>query len=208
MLGTPEMGMLIILISALPVVFLFPLFAIYLLQYLRRVLHSSAMGDTVPPRTPDRNFEGFFRGLGSWFAWLVLGAGIGFFPLAVCVSFLSQTTSTAIAQEVLLLICGLCYAQVALLLTFSHDRPLAANPLRVVGTLLQHIGSLSPVLLQTSVIVGVGIASFILLLPLRSGYYWLYLVMALGCWALAIWAALVTMRILGLYGFFHKDILS
>jgi len=67
MMGTPSMGMLVILISSLPVAFLLPLIAVYMLQYLGRVLVSSAMGDTVPPRTPDRNFEGFFRGLGPWF---------------------------------------------------------------------------------------------------------------------------------------------
>ena len=48
MLGTPLMGMLVILISALSRFIASPIFIIYLLQYLGRVLISSAMGDTVP----------------------------------------------------------------------------------------------------------------------------------------------------------------
>ena len=66
-----------------PLRFLLPFFAVYMLQYLGRVLISSAMGDTIPPRTPDRNFEGLFHGLGPWFIWLVLGVGVGFLPVAL-----------------------------------------------------------------------------------------------------------------------------
>ena len=65
-MGTPSMGMLVILISALPALLLLPLIVIYMMQYLGRVLVSSAMGDTVPPRTPDRNFDGLFSGLSPW----------------------------------------------------------------------------------------------------------------------------------------------
>ena len=86
-LGTPSMGMLVILISALPALILFPLALIYTLQYLGRVLVSSAMGETVPPRTPDRNFEGFFSGLYPWFIWLVFGAAVGLLPLLLSVLF-------------------------------------------------------------------------------------------------------------------------
>jgi hypothetical protein len=205
MMGTASMGMLIILISALPVAFLLPLFAVYMLQYLRRVLVSSATGDTVPPRTPDRNFEGFFHGLGRWFIWLVLGVGVGFLPLALYAFFQDRTSSTEPFLMLFLVMSGFIYAQVALLLTFLHGRILAANPLRVIEAILRYGGSLLPVLLKASVIVGLGAASFVLILPLRASHYWLYLLMALGCWGLAIWSALVTMRVLGLYGFYHKN---
>ena len=45
------------------------------------------MGETVPPRTPDRNFEGFFSGLYPWFIWLVFGAAVGLLPLLLSVLF-------------------------------------------------------------------------------------------------------------------------
>jgi len=208
MMGTPSMGMLVILISALPAAFLLPLIAVYMLQYLGRVLVSSTMGDTVPPRTPDRNFEGFFRGLGPWFIWLVLGVGVGFLPLALFAFFENRSISTEPLLMLVLGISGLFYAQVALLMTFLHDRPLAASPPRVIWAILRHGGSFLPTLLNVSAILGSGAAAFLLILPLRAGHYWLYLVLALGCWGLAIWAALVSMRILGLHGFHHKNSLN
>ena len=82
-MGTPSMGMLVILISAIPALLLLPLVVIYLLQYLGRVLVSSAMGDTVPPRTPDRNFDGLFSGLSPWLIWLVFGGLLGLSPLVL-----------------------------------------------------------------------------------------------------------------------------
>jgi len=208
MMGTPSMGLLVILISALPVAFLLPLVVGYMLQYLGRVLVSSAAGDTVPPRTPDRNFDGFFRGLGPWFIWLVLGAGVGFLPLALYAFFENRSVSNEPLLMLVLVMGGLLYAQVALLMTFLHHRPLAATPLKVIGAILRHGGSLLPPLLKVSVILASGAAAFLLILPLRASHYWLYLLMALGCWDLAIWAAVVTMRILGLHGFHHQDSLN
>lgn len=209
MMGTPSMGMLIILISVIPVGFLLPLLAIYMLQYLGRVLVSSAQGDTVPPRTPDRNFEGVFHGLGPWFIWLVFGVGIGFLPLALFAYFQDRTISSPeYLPTLLMFVGGSFYAQVALLLTFLRGRPLAANPLRVIGAILRHGGSLLPVLLKASIIVGLGAEAFVLILPLRASYFWLYLLTALACWGLAVWAALVTMRVLGLYGFHYKNSFS
>jgi len=179
-----------------------------MLQYLGRVLVSSAMGDTVPPRTPDRNLEGFFRGLGPWFIWLVLGVGVGFLPLALYVFFQDRTISTEPLLMLVPVMNGLFYAQVALLMIFLHDRPLAANPSRVIGAILRHGGSFLPTLLKVSVILGSGAAAFLLILPLRASHYWLYLLMALGCWGLAIWDSLVAMRILGLHGFHHRNSLN
>ena len=76
-MGTPPMGKLIAIISSLPVVFLSPFALVYWLQYLGRVLVSSAMGETRPPRSPDRNFDGFFNGLSPWLIWLILGVSVG-----------------------------------------------------------------------------------------------------------------------------------
>src|SRR5271157_5551664 len=148
MMGTPSMGMLVILISSLPVAFLLPLIAVYMLQYLGRVLVSSAMGDTVPPRTPDRDFEGFLRGLGPWFIWLVLGVGVGFLPLALYAFCANRSSATE--PLLLLVMSGLFYAQVALWMTFLGNGPLAANPPRVIGAILRHGGSFLPTFLKVS----------------------------------------------------------
>ncbi len=208
MLGTPSMGMLVILISSLPVAFLLPLIAVYMLQYLGRVLVSSAMGDTVPPRTPDRNFEGFLRGLGPWFIWLVLGVGVGFLPLALYAFCAKRSIAAEPLLPLVLVMSGLFYAQVALLMAFLDNGPLAVSPPRVIGAILRHGGSFLPTFLKVSVVLGLGAAAFLLILPLRAGHYWLYLLMALGCWNMAIWGALVAMRILGLHEFHHKNSLN
>ena len=76
-MGMPTIGHLIALISVLPFALLFPLVIFYWLQYLGRVLVSSAMGETRPPRSPDRNFDGFFSGMSPWLVWLVLGVSVG-----------------------------------------------------------------------------------------------------------------------------------
>jgi hypothetical protein len=208
MMGTPSMGMLVILISALPASLLLPLIVIYMLQYLGRILVSSAMGDTVPPRTPDRNFEGFLSGLHLWFVWLVLGVGVGFLPLALSMTLEGQSISAEPLLMFGLIMSGIIYSQVALLMTFLHDSPLAANPPRVIGAILRHGGSLFPTLLKTSVILGLETMAVVFTLALRASHYWLYLLMGLGCWSLAIWAAFVTLRILGLHCFHDKDSLT
>ena len=84
MMGTPTVGKLIALISILPVAFLLPFAVIYWLQYLGRVLVASAMGETIPPRSPDRNFDGFLNGL-------ALGSS-GRFSVYPSVSFPSSCT--------------------------------------------------------------------------------------------------------------------
>jgi hypothetical protein len=207
-LGTPSMGGLVILISAVPALLLLPLILIYTLQYLGRVLVSSAMGDTVPPRTPDRNFDGLLSGLGPWLIWLVLGAAIGCLPL--CRTALSADRSL-LANPWLtigLMMIGLPYAEVALMICFLHDNPLAATPTRVVGNLLGHGGSLLPTLLKVTAILGLGAMAFALALALRATHFWLYLIAALGCWAMVIWVAMVAMRIMGVYYFFHQHTLN
>ncbi len=80
-MGATSIGHFVALISMLPVIMLFPLALSYWLQYLGRVLVSSAMGETSPPRVPDRNFDGFFNGLSPWLIWLCLGVFAGLMPL-------------------------------------------------------------------------------------------------------------------------------
>ena len=179
-MGTPSMGMLVILISALPALLLLPLIVIYLLQYLGRVLVSSAMGETVPPRTPDRNFDGLLSGLSPWLIWLIFGGLLGLSPL-VLLAYLRDRPMTE--NPFLIVVCaslGLPYALTSLMLSFLHDRPWAAAPPGVLGTLLRHGFSLLPVLLQVSVILGLGGVAFVLASMLRASHFWVYLASGAG----------------------------
>jgi len=203
-LGTPSMGMLVILISAIPALLLLPLIVIYMLQYLGRVLVSSAMGDTSPPRTPDRNFDGLFSGLYPWLTWLIFGGLISLFPLALLAFLEDQPILEKPLLVVGLMTLGLPYAMTSLMMSFLHDHPLAAAPPGVICALLRHGRSFFPTLFQSSALVALGGGAFALTLALRTSHFWLYLALMLGCWELAVWIAIVTMRVLGLHYHRHR----
>jgi hypothetical protein len=204
-LGAPSMGMLIILISALPALLLLPLALIYTLQYLGRVLVSSARGETVPPRTPDRNFEGFFSGLYPWFISLVFGAAVGLLPLLLSALFTDFAILGEPVRAAGLAMLGLPYALMALMLAFFHDHPLAATPTGVLGALMRHGGCFLPAMIKVTAVLGLAAMMFVLVLSMRTGHFWLYVLAALGCWAMAIWTGIVVMRIMGVHYFWHQD---
>ena len=204
-LGAPSMGMLVILISALPALLLFPLALIYTLQYLGRVLVSSAMGETVPPRTPDRNFEGFFSGLYPWLIWLVFGAAVGFLPLLLSVLFTGFAILSDPVRAASLAMLGLPYVLVALMMSFLHEHVMAATPMGVIGALLRHGSSFLPAMIRATAVIGLAAMMFVVVLSMRAGHFWVYIVAALGCWAVAIWTSIVVMRFLGVHYFWHQD---
>ncbi|MGC8638751.1 MAG: hypothetical protein ACP5XB_02600 [Isosphaeraceae bacterium] len=207
-LGTPSLGVLIILISAIPAFLLLPLFVIYLLQYLGRVLVSSARGDCLPPRLPDRNFEGFFHGLSPWLIWLVLGAAVGLLPCAVLFSTGDQPFSSRPFLAWSLVLLGMPYALAALMLSFLHDRPMACAPTGVLMALPRHGGALLPTLVLATFLLGMAGALCLGLFALRDRFVWVYLIMALPWWILAVWIAIVTMRLLGLNYYRYADTLK
>lgn len=196
LMGTPSMGRLIALISALPVMILTPLVINYNLQYLSRVLEASSEGELLPPRPPDRNTNGLLDGVGSWLLWLVLGAGVGLLPLATYqLTAVSWSTGVAVALAPV----GLPYDLMALLMTFLHDDALAARPWAVVGTIMR----LGPSFLGLSLTIAalfalVGLA-FAAVLALRERAFWVYILASLVCWMIAVWLPIVAMHTLGSY---------
>ena len=202
-MGTPSMGMLVILISALPALLLLPLIVIYMMQYLGRVLVSSAMGDTVPPRTPDRNFDGLFSGLSPWLTWLVFGGLLGLSPLVLFAYFEGRPIDEESLADHRLCIVGIPYALTSLMLSFLHDAPgrppLPASSAPCCAT----VSPSSPSSFKSRpwwAWEAWPSSSRRCCEPAISG---LYLATALGCWGLAIWIALVTMRVLGLH--YHRN---
>jgi hypothetical protein len=206
-MGAPTLGKFIALISILPVGFLLPLGLFYWLQYLARVLVCSAMGDTTPPRTPDRNFDGFFSGLSPWFVWLLLGACVGLMPLFIYrLSRGSGATSRPL--DLLLFLVGFPYILMALLMSFLHDHALAAKPPRVIGALFR-VGSSFLLLCAFALgTVGLAQAAFSLAGLLRPNHFWTYLPACLVCWVAAAWCSIVIMRVLGNYYFPRRELLE
>ena len=198
-LGTPTMGQLVSLITALPVLLMIPPVAIYWLQYLARVLVASAEGEARPPRPPDRNFDGLLDGLGRWLIWAVLGAGVALLPLAAYGSAASAGASWNPRIAAGLGLLGLPYALMALLMAFLHDDALAANPVAVLFAL----GRLGPSFLGLSLTIaatlGLAGGAFAAAFSLRNQHFSLYVTACLACWLLTVWSSIVAMRTMGAY---------
>jgi hypothetical protein len=202
-MGASLLGYLIALVSILPIVIFFPLVILYWLQYLGRTLVSSAMGETVPPRSPDRNFDGFFHGISPWLIWLALGVGVGMLPF-VFYTFLSSSGPTfnpPVAVGFLLL--GLPYILLALMLAFLHDHALAATPWNVAVALIRLRGPYLLVCLFVAVALALDSGAFAVALLLRSNHFTIYILSSLASWAAFQWTSLVVMRILGTY-YYHN----
>ena len=206
-MGASLVGKLIALISILPVAFLLPFAIIYWLQYLGRVIVSSGMGELIPPRTPDRNFEGFFSGLSAWIIWLFLGVAVGMLPAAICRALLSSESAGGPMLALALVLAFLPYVLMALLMTFLHDDAFAAMPLNVMTALIQVGGSFLLLSAFVGFIMLVGAGAFALALLVRNGHFVLYLLASIGCWALFIWISIVVMRVLGNQYNRHRQVL-
>ncbi len=190
-MGYDLLGMLFAVISMLPVVFLLPFALFYWLQYFGRILVASASGETIPPRSPDRNFEGFFHGMSAWVIWLVLGVGVGLSPLLLYAVIKGAISDCSPWLALGLLLLGLPYVLMALMMTFLHDDGLAAKPWNVLGTLARLSVSFGPVCVIVAVAGVLVFSSFRVALLFRDHYVWIYLLFCLPCWLAAHWASFV-----------------
>jgi hypothetical protein len=192
--GAAMMGYLIALVAALPSLAFTPVAIVYALQYHGRVLVSGAMGEVVPPRPPDRNFDGLWNGIGPWVVWLTCGATIGFGPLA-CYLFSRGWGDPVNPLFVMILASvGLPYALMSLMMAFLHEQGMP-RPFAVVGALLR----LNVAFLGISAIVG-GLGMIV------WGTFAAVLAM-LAAECLAQWMAIVAMRVLGVFYHHHASIL-
>ncbi len=200
------MGLLVSLVVALPALLLGFFAVSYALQYLGRVLVSGAMGEVVPPRPPDRNFDGLSSGLAPWLIWLACGASLGLGPLAAYLLSRSWNEPSNAFVVLLLAVVGLPYALMSLMMTFLHDSGFP-RPFGVVGALIRF-----NVKFLTMCAVELGLALMVLgafagVLMLRDQHYWVYMPLMLPCWMLALWVAIVGMRMVGIFYHHHASIL-
>jgi hypothetical protein len=205
-LSASFMGWLVSLIVALPALALGLFTVAYVLQYLGRVLVSGAMGDPRPPRPPDRNHDGLLNGLAPWVIWLACGASLGLGPAVAYYSSRTWDEPANLAIILALAAVGLPYALMSLMMTFLHDGGFP-RPVGVVGAILRF-----PVqFLANGAVIGglvlVVVGAFAGVFWLRDGQFWIYVPLMLPCWMLALWAAIVGMRILGVFYHHHASIL-
>lgn len=107
----------------------------YTLVYLGNVLISSALGETLPPRTPRFGEEDVLRVLGRWFWGAIVGLGVGAVPAVAYWVYCGEIDWADRLMFVNLMALGTAYAQMALLAVLLHDDPLAANPITVVRSI-------------------------------------------------------------------------
>jgi hypothetical protein len=165
------------------------------------------MGETIPPRLPDRNFDGFLNGLSPWFIWSVLGLLTGFLPLLLYGLSLSTVSEGRFVVALALVLLGLPYVVMALMMTFLHDEPTAATPWGVIGAMFRLGGSYVLLSLFIAAALALGAGTFLIALLLRAGHFWFYLAACLGCWVVVDWILIVVMRVLGTYYDRHKHAL-
>jgi hypothetical protein len=203
-MGGGLLGQLFMMIVGTPVVLLSPFVFSYALQYLGRVLVSSAMGETIPPHSPQRNFDGFFNGLSPWFVWFALGLGVGLLP-AGWYAFLRGSEPVNPWIALVLGLAGVPYILAALMMSFLHDDPLAPKPWNVLLGLFRLGASFWALSAFIGVAVALALGIFALVVLIRAYLFWLYLPLSLGSWIIVHWTAVVVMRLLGTYYFHHKD---
>lgn len=203
--GRGPLGNLIALITSLPFVIATPFVAFYWLAYLGRVLVSGAKGETSPPRTPDRNFDGFLSAMTPWMIWLFWGFGVGFAPALFIVAFAQPRTPAALWTAAGLAAFGLNYALMALILAHRDGHAAAVTPSSVTIAMLR---TSIPFARLYFAIFGLSVtlvAAFLGTVLLRDNYFWsLYMPARFGWCMATAWASIAAMRMLGIFAYHHR----
>ena len=172
----------------------------YTLLYLGRVAASSAVGEVHPPRWPDWELSGLVFGLGRW-AWAgLVGFAVGGFPATAYWVYCGDVDlfDALILAELLAL--GAVYALMALLASILHEDALAANPFTVALAIRRSgWGYARPCLLAGfAAVAAVTLAAATFEVEsafLAAFLFWVF-------WVVALYEAMVVLRVLGL--FYHK----
>ncbi len=205
-LGARPMGYLVSLITALPALLLTPLAVIFTLQYFGRVVIARAMGDTISPRSPDRNFEGFLSGLQPWAIWLsISGALVLLLACSYTLSSGEEIQSPLLVA--VLTFAGFPYFLMAFMMTFLHDDPWAAKPQAVLGAIFRLGASYAALCVTLASVAVLSILPFALIFLLRAKHFWVYIPACLLGWALVLWGAVVAMGTVGGYYYRHRETL-
>ena len=165
------------------------------------------MGETIPPRTPDRNFNGFFSGISPWLLWLAMGVSVGnaadrlLRHLTELVRRPQSGGGCRIARPRHSLYLD------GLMLAFLHDHPMAANPWNIAVAMFRLKGS--SILLSLFVVLALALIAGGFAGPvfLRPNHYRIYLHLGLVSWMVMQWTSIVVMRVLGTYYFHHRTTL-
>lgn len=182
----------------------------YTLLFLGRVAASSALGDCHHPRWPDWELSDVLFGLGRWVWAGLVGVAVGGFP---AVAYWVYCGDVDLFDALILgdlLAVGAAYALMALLASILHEDALAANPFTVLVAIRRvGWGYAPPCLLAGFAAV---LAVTVLSAALKVEVPWLSAFLFWAFWFLALYEAMVVLRVLGLFyrthagalGWFHE----
>jgi hypothetical protein len=169
----------------------------YALLFLGGVVSSSAAGEMHHPRWPDFEPSSILSGLGRW-AWAgLVGGVVGGFPAAAYWVYCGDVDLFDVVILGELTALGATYALMALLASVLHEDARAANPLMVCSAIVR-VGwaYATPCLLAGAAVVvaaTVGLAAFEVSNTALSAFlFWLF-------WVVALYEAMVVLRVLGLF---------
>jgi hypothetical protein len=190
------LGLLIVPVL-IPVLFSFGMTFGYALLFFGHVLVSSAMGEIDHPRWPEWHPADISEGLCRWFWAAIIGAILGgvpaFFYWYHCGDI--DWYDWVVVGELVMI--GTAYAQMALAASLLHENVIAANPVTVVMAIIRLGGCyLRPTLLASTVLVLTGFGVWGLFYKLPS--MWLEALALWMFWLLFLYAAMVTLRMMGL----------
>jgi hypothetical protein len=172
----------------------------YLLLYLGRVAASSALGEVHHPRWPDWDLSAIVFGLGRWLWAGLTGGVVGGVPAVVYWVYCGEVDLFDYLILAELLAVGAVYALMALLASILHEDALAANPVTVAAAIWKSgWGYAQPCLLAGFAVV---VAATLLGATFKVKANWLSAFLFWVFWVVALYEAMVVLRVLGL--FYHK----
>ncbi len=171
----------------------------HVLLFFGQVLTTSAAGEVAQPRPPGWGLSEIARGLRLWACALAIGGVVGGLPPLLYWMNCGDVDWLDRIVLVDLIVPGMAYAQMALLAALLRESALAANPVTVCRAIVRagwaYIG---PCATAGSCLLAVG-ALFLGVLkienpPGQAVAFW-------ASWVVALYAAMVVLRRLGLFCF-------
>jgi hypothetical protein len=181
----------------IPVLFSFSMIFGYALLFLGHVLVSSALGEIDHPRWPEWHPADISEGICRWFWASLFGVLLGGVPVAYYWLHCGDIDWFDWVVFVELVMLGAGYAQMALAASLLHENIIAANPITVFSAILRlGWGYLRPCLVASIAVAlfGLGIWGLLYKMPRM----WMEAVALWAFWVLALYNAMVALRMMGL----------
>ncbi len=194
--GHWALGLMIVPVM-IPVIFSFSMIFGYALLFLGHVLVSSALGENDHPTWPEWHPADISEGIFRWFWAACFGAVVGGGPVVLFWLYRGRIVWYDGIIVALLVLIGAGYSLMALAASLLHENLLAANPV----TVLTGIARIGWSFLVPCTMAGITLAFAVIGvwgLLYKMPQIWMEAVALWAYWAVGLYLATVTMRMMGL----------